>query len=449
VSEASEAGKLRGLLRAAFAARLEPEGWQMLGGEDEDLSVAAFICPLGRDFAASAEVLRTGHFPDKPPEVVTRLFVGVSYEPLRRLWPLLDQFRVAVVREDVWPPMSDEEDDGVPGLEVSGPRDVERVADELAPLILERAPDFARRYASLDVLLAELGGAERHMDIRHAAVLAAAGRSEEARSSLALWRPPVDRVLRRERRAARQLRRWIDSGGDPALIPVGPPASRFALRKGKSFSELRAQEAKRRAAVEEVKKSARGRSRDEARAMLRQELVRRGVEEQSPLWTERTLDHLWDSPADQIRLGMRALKGVARFAMAAGKAIKDRELPDLSLPDWLEPPDHALYEFPSTDPVVGVNLDPDARPWLEGVYEALPKVAGSGHLSAWLKRASPGGLELIVYLGERRVGSVPADAVPAYREVVGDAAFRDENPCVRARLTLRGPGYLLEIARPA
>lgn len=458
----SAAAGVRALLRAAFAARLEPAGWQVLGGEDEDLSLV-FISPVGTGFAATARVSWGVSIPDRRPVIVSGVSVGVSFEPLRRLWPLLGDFPVEVVEEHVWSAASPvpggegrDPEPGVPPLEVRGAGDAERAADELAPLILERAPAFAQRYASLDALLEKWGGDGRYGDIRHAALLAAAGRLGEARGSLELLRPPANpRMSRRQRRAARQLRRWIDSGGDPALIPASPPPSPFARRERKSLQEVlsegRAEQARRRSAVEEVKKGARGRSRDETRLMLRQELARRGAGEQSPLWIEDTLDHLHDSPADRIQLGIRALAGAGRFAIAAAKAIKDRELPALSLPDWLEPPDHALYEFPSTEPVVAVDLDPDAGRWLERVYGALPKVAGSGPLTAWLKRTPPVGDSasgLVVYLGERPAGSVPADAAPAYRQVVEDAAFRDENPCMQARLTRRGWGYLLEIARP-
>jgi hypothetical protein len=37
--------------------------------------------------------------------------VGLSYEPLRRLSPLLDLYYVFVLGEDVWPEMSDEEEE--------------------------------------------------------------------------------------------------------------------------------------------------------------------------------------------------------------------------------------------------------------------------------------------------------------------------------------------------
>lgn len=500
----SAAAEVRALLRAALVSRLEPAGWQLLTGADEDLSLA-FIRPAGTGFAATARVSLGVSIPDRRPVLVAGVSVGVSFEPLRRLWPLLGDFPVEVVEEHVWsagPPVPGGEgrdpESVIPPLEVSGAGGAERAARELAPLILERAPAFAERYASLDVLLAEWGGPERErdargwtgqgwagqgwtdrdrdaggwagqgwterdtdvrgLDVRRAALLAAAGRFEEARASLEFLRLPAKPIARRQRRAARQLRRWIDSGGDPALIPSSPPPSshQFPRRERKPLWEALAQghaeEAKRRSAVEEVKKNSWERGRDEARLMLRRELARRGAGEQSPLWIEDTLDRLQDSPADQMQRRIRTLKGAGRFALAAARAIRDRELPDLSPPDWLEPPDHALYDFPCTEPAVAVDLDRDAERWLERVHGALPSVSGSVPVTAWLKPAQPAAGAppgLLVFLGDHAIGSLPGEIVPAYRQVVEDAAFRDENPCMQARLTRREWGYLLEIARPA
>jgi hypothetical protein len=55
-----------------------------------------------------------------------------------------------------------------------------------------------------------------------------------------------------------------------------------------------------------------------------------------------------------------------------------------------------------------------------------------------------------VYLGEGRVGYVPAEQVDAYSAALDDAAFRDEHPCVPARLARRerAPRYVLELTRP-
>jgi hypothetical protein len=201
----------------------------------------------------------------------------------------------------------------------------------------------------------------------------------------------------------------------------------------------------------EVRERASGKSREDARAMLREALTRHGARRQSPLGIESRLDHLWDSPEDGVQLGIKMLKGDARFGLGVAKAIRDRELPDLSAPDWLEPPDHALYEVPRSDEWIAAELDPDARPWLDRAHEAAPHPFGIAMLSAWLRRPGDGtgaGDPLDIYLGEQRVGRVPVEEAVAYASVVADAAARAEHPCLEAHLARRDGEYLLEVAKP-
>jgi hypothetical protein len=186
--------------------------------------------------------------------------------------------------------------------------------------------------------------------------------------------------------------------------------------------------------------------------MLSAALTRHGARKQSPLWIESQLDHLWDSPEDHVQLAIKVLKGAARFGLGVAKAIHDRELPDLSLPDWLEPPDHALYEVPRSDGWIAAELDPHARLWLDRVYQAAPHPFGIVSLSAWLRSPTDetGTADALdIYVGEQRVGKVPAEEAAAYAGVVADAAARDEQPCLKAQLAWRGSEYVLELAKPA
>jgi hypothetical protein len=185
--------------------------------------------------------------------------------------------------------------------------------------------------------------------------------------------------------------------------------------------------------------------------MLREALARHGARKQSPLWIESRLDHLWDSPEDRVQLGIKMLKGAARLGIGVAKAIRDRELPDMSLPDWLEPPDHALYEVPRSDEWVAAELDPDARAWLDRAHEAAPRAFGIAMLSSWLRPAegTDGAEALDIYIGEHRVGKVPAEDTLAYEAVVADATARGEHPCLEAHLARRGTNYILELAKPA
>jgi hypothetical protein len=320
-------------------------------------------------------------YPDRPPVPVTHVRVGVAYAPLRRLWPLLDRFDLEVLDEDVWP----EEE----RLELATAEDAERAARRLAALIGERAVAFAERHASLEALTAQAAPLTR------AALLAAAGRFGAARDALA---------------------------GAGA-------AERSRLTRAE------------RAALDEVKATAEGVPRHEARAMLRDALARQGAPEQSPLWIESRLEHLWDSPQEQVRRGVSLLRGAARLGLGVMQAIRDRELPDLSPPEWLEPPDHALYEIPRTGRWAATELDSGATAWLDRVYEATPHPFGFATLTAWVRGRD-------VYLGQERVGQVAAGDAAAYADVLADARARDEDLCLEAHLARRGGARLLEVARP-
>jgi hypothetical protein len=152
MSSRLDAIEVRRLLGAAIRAHLQPAGWEMLSTQNQRHRLAAFRRPLGEDFAATSEVGLATSFPDRPPVLVTNVFVGVSYEPLRRLSPLLDRYEVSVLEENVWPEVSDDEDDADNGedpLEVNTAEDADSVAARLAPLIVGRALPFAEQYAVL------------------------------------------------------------------------------------------------------------------------------------------------------------------------------------------------------------------------------------------------------------------------------------------------------------
>jgi hypothetical protein len=237
------------------------------------------------------------------------VFVGVSYEPLRKLSPLLDLYEVSVLHENVWPEVSDDEDDGENSddpLEVKTAEGADHAAERLARLIIERALPFAEQHVSLEALLEGFSdGDEDGPHLSYTALLASAGRFNEARESLGrLGVSERSELTRSTRRATRQLKRWVDSGGDSSLIPASPPPNRFSAPTPTSFSQLwsesRAESQAQRAALNEVRERARGKSREEARAMLSEALTRHGARKQSPLWIESGLDHLWDSREDRV-----------------------------------------------------------------------------------------------------------------------------------------------------
>jgi hypothetical protein len=458
VTGRGDAAGLRQQLRDELAAQLAPAGWCPVSNNDDySMTLAAFVRPLSDDFAATAEFTRALSTPDRPPVRITQPLLGVAYEPLRRLWPLLgDHMQIAALADLP---------ESACGMEVHTQDEVAPVAKQLAGLALERAVAFAERYTSVDALL------EAHRDDEDEgpnqlvpALLAAAGRFEEARNALAHYRPDVDvpEAKRRERRFVYQLTRWIDSGGDPALLPSAPPPRRYARSERRSATDTWHEVRARKAAVEALKRAGDGHDRRELRSMLKSELAERGVT-MDPLGIEQTINQLWISHGERARNGAQALKTVGKIGLAVANAIRTHELPelpDMSVPEWLEPPPRAVYVVPRRDDPghqwTAVLLDEGNTDWLQRVYAAVPRlveIVESATLDAWLDWPNPQDRSgpLQVHLGERRVGVLDEEATAVYRDIADAAAQREELPCVEARLTpIRAEDeYLLEVALPA
>lgn len=464
---------MREALRAGLVERLASGGWRRVGSDGHRL--VALVCPVADEFVATIEVWQASSYPDRPPVVVTYMHAGVGYEPLRRLAPLLGMFGLDVHSTLIWPEPFDEDEDEdeddhkdkdkddedadadaerCDGRELRTLADADRLAAELAAVALERAVPYARRHADLDVLLARVAGT-RSATIRSAALLATAGRFDEAKEVLARLPPPAPGLdwMRDEQRAARQLQRWIDSGGDPALIPDEPPPPRYQRSPPPSMSKLWKQSRATSAAVDEVRRAGGGKDRAELRAMLERELAKRGVSE-SPLWFEQTLDHLHDTPADKRELLVNGLIGAGKLGIKAFKGIREgQSLPDLSVPEWLKPPARAAWPVPRQRPAgwAEVQIAEESGEWLERVYQAIPRLIGStASLVAWLDWDTDQERDLAVHIGERKVGTLEESATTAYRAVMEAAGDRDESPYTQARLTPRPtPGsYLLEVELP-
>lgn len=146
VTGRGDAAGLRQQLRDELAAHLAPAGWyQVPANDDHSMTLAAFVCPLSDDFAATAEYTRALSTPDRPPVRITQPMLGVAYEPLRRVWPLLgDYVRIAALTDLP---------ESAGRMEIHTQDDVAPVAKQLTGFALERAVAFAERYTSVDALL--------------------------------------------------------------------------------------------------------------------------------------------------------------------------------------------------------------------------------------------------------------------------------------------------------
>jgi hypothetical protein len=144
---------------------------------------------------------------------------------------------------------------------------------------------------------------------------------------------------------------------------------------------------------------------------------------------------------------------LGRLGAGLVRAVRDRRLPDLSVPERLAPPSQAVYAVPRhpNHLRVAVHLDPTAGPWLDEVYAALPKVLDTPiDFDAWLTPGEAGRDGLAVCIGPQRVGRLDDDASAAFAPIMHAAAQRDELPYTAAALRRRGEGgYLLEVQLPA
>jgi len=92
-----EPAELRALLRECLVVALAPAGWVAASaGRRSSFVLAVFVRQLDHEMAATVAVGLATSVPDRLPVTLTDLLVGVSYEPLRALWPLLgDRYRLA------------------------------------------------------------------------------------------------------------------------------------------------------------------------------------------------------------------------------------------------------------------------------------------------------------------------------------------------------------------
>jgi hypothetical protein len=235
------ASELRELLRAELSTRLQDAGWKLIEPEPmPEIRLAEFDRALDADFSGIASLYCQRLDDDGPPVCVIAVHVGIAYEPLRRLWPLLNGdlqparrncLRSAILAYDVIRDLDArgevraEEDENTEGEDrwqrtISDAPAAHAVAQELAGLILTRGVPCVERLADVDVLLAELEEDLGLIDWRVPALLAAARRFDEATEALSTFTEL--NASGRDTRYALQLRRWIESGGDPHLIPTGP-----------------------------------------------------------------------------------------------------------------------------------------------------------------------------------------------------------------------------------
>lgn len=449
---------LRQLLRDELAARLLPSGWERVEVRDRSMLLAAFVRPVGGEFAASVEFHRALSVPDHPPVRVSQPVFGVSFEPLRRLWPLLDEHVHVATRTLSFGDLP--EHARLCATEIADPAMIATLAARLAALANEIATPFAKRNSDLDALIESYRGREP-ASMTLPALLAAAGRFDQAQASLSGYageRGTLDQA-RHSRRYVYQLTRWIDSRGAICLPDTAPPSPHDSSERASLRDALRQTRA-RQAALRAVKRDTAASDRGELCARLEAELSARAAQAE-PLWLEQRLDELRSSPAQRASERMQALQLLGRVGLGVAKTVHERKLPelrDMSLPASLEPPPQAVFAVAQSrqdgQRWSKVALDAGTERWLAAAHHELPRLVElvkTAQLEVWLDRISEDERQLAVHIGRRRVGLLDQHTSAAYAPAILAAQARAELPSIQARLTplSQNRGYLLEAARPA
>jgi hypothetical protein len=232
VADRIDRSELGRAARGEFSGRLEEAGWRLLEpGLGHRFRLAEFESGLDPEFTAVTLIDCQTRGPDVRPLDVIRVATGVAFEPLRRVGPQLAAglrpavahvLRSALVAYDLIRDLNQngeirrEDDESTEDEEdwhrrIASAADATAIAEQLVDLILERGIVCARRLADVDVLLGDLEEEPGSLDWRVPALLAAAGRFEEATEAVSTFEELE--TSGRVTPYTSRLRRLIDSRG--------------------------------------------------------------------------------------------------------------------------------------------------------------------------------------------------------------------------------------------
>lgn len=400
MGQESISGKPVQQVREAVGKRLSSEGWTLLEQKLFDPpGVGTFALPLRDGFVATFVVVDDLVEDESGALVLSPVgLMGLDYEPARRITTALTGFaRSGVVLKQ-------------PSLAVGLPDagDAAEAANRLVDFAAEQAPSLTD-LADVDMLIemlrqrsavpsiepmAVLNGDEPMVPPPGypelpdpvpelvAALLAGAGRHDEAQRELAECKQPDPEGGRENARFVRQLARWVDHAGKialpetPAQWPPHWPSRAFSSQPPSSFGQFMAENMPeiqaRREAVRAVRGVSTGKSRDELRSLLRSELGNREVS-MSPVTFEQTIESLAaeQEPFGKARLafrGLRALWDMGHTGTPRVFSDHPSEPEDEPDPSWIKTPERAAYPIRlSGHDRAAVTLDPAAVALLDGV----------------------------------------------------------------------------------
>ena len=304
-----------------------------------------------------------------------------------------------------------------------------------------------------------------------AALLAGAGRHEEARRALSQCKQPDPLDGDRENaRFVRQLTRWIEHPGKltlPKTPAEWPPHWAERLRSSRtpsSFGQVLAESMPsiqaRQKAVQAVRSASAGKSRDELRALLRDELSKRDVH-MRPVAFEQTLAMIATErePFGKARIAFRALgalRDLGHQPLSSLPADPPDDVTGEGLDeDWVKTPERAAYPIRMAgSDRVAVELDPAAAVWLDRLMAGRGTGATQTRsVEVWLDSGGEPAeslTRLSVHIGSQRIGHLDVEVTRRLLPAMQAAAERDEDPWVGAHLTRipHAATYVLDVPLP-
>lgn len=453
---------IRAQLCNELTMRLGDAGWHVVHLPSEPtLRMAAYIRPLDDEFAATVEIFCSAKVPDILPIRLPPPRIGVSYEPIRRLGPLLDgRDWTAILYRD---PNESVDQDRECSLALAKIGEISVTVAALASTIERDAVPFAERYSSVDALLTAHGwGQCRNVPRVVPTLLTAANRFDEARTALDLYRQKLNPSVR-DQQLAYQLTRWLERGTspDPRSYQLSPTYAPQRTTKDSLISVWRSARA-RDDAIQAVDHTRKNCQPSQLLEMLRAELARRNLSEE-PLWIHQQIEilstkHSPPDPTRETEARPKFGKVLRDIGATVVQALNAAEELNRAVPKWLQPPAAAVYSMPqSHDPGhrwAEVQLNHGSLEQLDRIYSAVPRPfrnVSSVTLDAWLSETPLDDHGVAVYIGGMLVGTLNPEIENDYRPVMAAAARREEMARLASRLTpisTQREGYLLEIARP-
>lgn len=229
----------------------------------------------------------------------------------------------------------------------------------------------------------------------------------------------------------------------------GPP-SRAGEAVGRLWQIGREAATKKRQVVDAIRLVQEGKSRDELRSDFEAALARRRMP-QDPIWVERTLDELCQSPAGQMR---HKAQNLLLVGSTLGRLARSRGIPDP--PDWMNPPAEASYYGPPRrGDKVPVEVDPNASVWLDRALVSAPGHVGDVQalVPVWFdwNTKEKDTRCVAVYIGSSRVGALDRKSSESFSPVMKAAEERGSKPRSMSQLARAkhlDPPYLLVVDLP-